>query len=95
MPIGKVAIKGEVISGIMLSCRLKQRGFGCRIFEKSKEVGGRIATKRWKGKSYDHGCQYYTNTTPEPIWLLHELESIRITWDLNSILMIDSILGIF
>jgi len=75
MPMGKVAIIGGGISGIMLSYRLKQKGFGSTIFEKSRGVGGRMATKRWKEKSYDHGCQYFTATKPETISLLHELET--------------------
>ena len=56
MPMGKVAIIGGGISGIMLSYRLKQKGFGSTIFEKSRGVGGRMATKRWKEKSYDHAA---------------------------------------
>lgn len=75
--MGKVAIIGGGISGIMLSYRLKQKGLGSGIFEKSRGVG----------------CQYFTKKKPETISLLHELESNRITWDLNSIFTIDSVLG--
>ena len=75
--MGKVAIIGEGISGIMLSYRLKQKGLESGIFEKSRGVG----------------CQYFANNKPETISLLHELESNRITWDLNSIFTIDSVLG--
>ena len=75
--MGKDAIIGGGISGIMLSYRLKQKGLGSGIFGKSRGVG----------------CQYFTNNKPETISLLHELESNRITWDLNSIFTIDSVLG--
>ena len=75
--MGKVTIIGGGISGIMLSYRLKQKGLGSGIFEKSRGVG----------------CQYFTNNKPETISLLHELESNRITLDLNSIFTIDSVLG--
>lgn len=35
---------------------------GCRvvIFEKSRGLGGRCATKRWDGHTVDHGAQYVT-----------------------------------
>ena len=75
--MGKVAIIGGGISGIMLSYLLKQKGSGSGIFEESRGVG----------------CQYFTNNKPETISLLHELESNRITLDLNSIFTIDSVLG--
>ena len=75
--MGKVAIIGGGISGIMLSYRLKQKGLGSGIFEKSRGVG----------------CQFFTNNKPETISPLLELESNRITWDLNSIFTIDSVLG--
>ena len=80
--MGKVAIIGGGISGIMLGYRLKQKGFGSTIFEKSRGVGGRMATKRWKEKSYDHGCQYFITTKPETISLIHELETENVveTW---------------
>ena len=75
--MGEVAIIGGGISVIMLSYRLKQKGLGSGIFEKSRGVG----------------CQFFTNNKPETISLLLELESNRITWDLNSIFTIDSVLG--
>jgi cation diffusion facilitator CzcD-associated flavoprotein CzcO len=75
--MGKDAIIGGGISGIMLSYRLKQKGLGSGFFEKFRGV-------EW---------QYFTNNKPETISLLHELESNRITWDLNSIFTIDSVLG--
>ena len=75
--MGEDAIIGGGISGIMLSYRLKQKGLGSGIFEKSRGVG----------------CQYFTNNKPGTISLLHELESNRITWDLNSIFTTDSVLG--
>jgi predicted NAD/FAD-dependent oxidoreductase len=35
---------------------------GCRVvvFDKSRGLGGRCATKRWEGHSVDHGAQYFT-----------------------------------
>lgn len=61
----KIALIGAGISG--LACASKLRASGCEImiFEKSRGVGGRIATRRGEeGLTYDHGAQYFTARDP-------------------------------
>jgi len=39
---------------------LSQAGINTQILEKSKGVGGRMATRRFKGGVFDHGAQFFT-----------------------------------
>ncbi|MFN9067539.1 MAG: NAD(P)/FAD-dependent oxidoreductase [Bdellovibrionales bacterium] len=50
-------IVGAGISGIALAQRLRGEGYSVLILEKSKGVGGRMATRRWKDQLFDHGAQ--------------------------------------
>ncbi|MGV3608516.1 MAG: NAD(P)/FAD-dependent oxidoreductase [Planctomycetaceae bacterium] len=62
----KIALIGAGISG--LACASKLRAIGCEImiFEKSRGVGGRIATRRGEeGLTFDHGAQYFTARDPQ------------------------------
>lgn len=59
----KVAIIGAGISGLTLAHRLKDQ-YEVTIFEKSKGLGGRVATRRAGNFSFDHGAQFFKITTP-------------------------------
>lgn len=60
-PSPKVAIVGAGIAGLECARSLKNRGFDVTIFEKSRGVGGRMATRRSDvGVRFDHGAQYFT-----------------------------------
>lgn len=51
---------GAGISGLVLATRLKARGENYLLLEKSRGVGGRMATRRDKDDvAYDHGAQFY------------------------------------
>ncbi len=52
-------IVGAGISGLALAQRLLSAGHKTLIAEKSKGVGGRIATRRDGAATYDHGAQFY------------------------------------
>ncbi len=54
----EVIIVGCGLSGIVLSRLLKKRGVESIILEKSKGVGGRIATRRIEDLGFDHGAPY-------------------------------------
>lgn len=51
-------IIGAGISGLTLASRLREQGKNFIILEKSKGVGGRIATRRDHDCTYDHGAQF-------------------------------------
>ncbi len=56
----KVLIVGAGISGILLAKELKLCGVQVEIWEKSQGIGGRMATRRGDGTSWDHGAQFYS-----------------------------------
>lgn len=54
-----VAIVGAGISGLAAAERLRGAGIGVTVFEKSRGVGGRMATRRAAGMQFDHGAQFF------------------------------------
>ena len=58
----RVAIIGAGLSGLMAARTLKDHGIDVQIFEKSRGVGGRMATRRIddQNSNFDHGAQYFT-----------------------------------
>ncbi|KQR71685.1 NAD(P)/FAD-dependent oxidoreductase [Rhizobium sp. Leaf341] len=59
----RVAIIGAGMAGLTLARALGGHA-AVRIFEKSKAVGGRMATRRIDDVSFDHGAQYFTIRDP-------------------------------
>lgn len=64
-PMPRVAVIGAGISGLMTARTLRDLGFDVTVFEKSRGLGGRTATRRVDpGLSFDHGAQYFTVRDP-------------------------------
>ena len=60
-PMPTVAVVGAGISGLICARTLADHGFPVNVFEKSRGVGGRMATRRTEaGFQFDHGAQYFT-----------------------------------
>ncbi|MEM8680154.1 MAG: NAD(P)-binding protein [Planctomycetota bacterium] len=59
-PMPRVAIIGAGISGLMAARVLQDHGFPVTVFEKSRGVGGRMATRRTEERRIDHGAQFFT-----------------------------------
>lgn len=55
-----VAVIGAGMAGIGAARLLADAGWRVVVFDKSRGLGGRCATKRWEGHSVDHGAQYFT-----------------------------------
>ena len=53
-----VAVIGAGITGITLA-NLLQKKFNLTVFEKSRGVGGRMATRRAEPYQFNHGAQYF------------------------------------
>lgn len=55
-----LAIVGAGMAGLAAARRLHDAGMRCTVFEKSRGLGGRMATRRVNGLQFDHGAQYFT-----------------------------------
>ncbi len=53
-----IAIIGAGCSGLAAAHTLRDAGYTVTLFEKSRDVGGRAATRKRNGFIYDHGAQY-------------------------------------
>lgn len=51
-------IIGAGITGLVLAQKLKAKGLSPLILEKSRGVGGRMATRRIEGMGFDHGLSF-------------------------------------
>ncbi len=60
----KIAIIGAGLSGLVLAHQLKEWA-EVTLFEKSRGVGGRLATRYAEPYQFDHGAQFYLVKTPE------------------------------
>jgi predicted NAD/FAD-dependent oxidoreductase len=60
----RIAVVGTGIAGLTAARRLAKAGAEVTVFEKSKGVGGRLATRRADAGGIDHGAQYVTAREP-------------------------------
>jgi predicted NAD/FAD-dependent oxidoreductase len=58
-----VAILGAGLAGVSAARILKDAGRSVCLFDKSRGVGGRAATRRMDGQPVDHGAQFFTVRT--------------------------------
>ncbi|PPR77688.1 MAG: hypothetical protein CFH01_01407 [Alphaproteobacteria bacterium MarineAlpha2_Bin1] len=78
----KIAIIGSGLSGLTLATNLINYA-EVIIFEKSRGVGGRLATRRINDFNFDHGAQFFTVKTKEFRNLVTLLEEKNVVqrWD--------------
>lgn len=62
---GKTLIIGAGISGLLTGKILSQAGHEVTVLEKSRGIGGRMATRRFKNGVFDHGAQFFTARDPQ------------------------------
>jgi renalase len=55
-----IAVVGGGMAGVVCARTLVQAGHRVSLFEKSREFGGRMATRRTEFGGFDHGAQYFT-----------------------------------
>ena len=79
---GKTLIVGAGISGLFAGQILNQAGHPVTILEKSRGVGGRMATRRFNKGIFDHGAQFFTVRDPQfQRWVDHWMQQgIAIEW---------------
>lgn len=57
---GQVVVVGAGIAGLLAARELRAAGADVVVLEKSRGVGGRMATKRIGEAVFDHGAQFFT-----------------------------------
>lgn len=57
---GSCIIVGAGISGLLAARELRGAGWRVTVLDKSRGVGGRMATRRVGGSTFDHGAQFFT-----------------------------------
>lgn len=67
-----IAIVGAGLGGLACGRRLKAAGHEVVLFDKGRSVGGRMATRREEGCSWDHGAQYFTRREEAFVSLVDE-----------------------
>ncbi|SNS17336.1 NAD(P)/FAD-dependent oxidoreductase [Tropicimonas sediminicola] len=73
MPDIDIAIIGAGLAGLACARALTDAGAGVVVLEKSRGVGGRLATRRAEGGlQFDHGAQFVTSRQPGFASILHE-----------------------
>ncbi|MBD0334966.1 MAG: FAD-dependent oxidoreductase [Cyanobacteria bacterium Co-bin13] len=73
-----VAVVGAGMAGLLCTRRLQQAGYRVRVLEKSRGLGGRVATRRVNDQPVDHGCRFITPTTPLMDQLVQQLKLQRL-----------------
>lgn len=68
----EVAIIGAGVSGLSAAFELSRQGIQSVVFEKSRGLSGRAATRRRGQICMDHGANFFRTTDPEVAHLIHE-----------------------
>lgn len=68
----KIAIIGAGLSGLAAAYRLATTGADVQVFEKSKGLSGRAASRNNNGCRYDHGANYFKVSSNEVARLFFE-----------------------
>lgn len=77
-----VVVIGAGIAGLTAGQHLHQQGYRTLIVEKSRGLGGRLATRRVDQQPVDHGCRFITPFQQDNSGLMAQLlqEEVLIPW---------------
>jgi predicted NAD/FAD-dependent oxidoreductase len=68
-----VAVIGAGLAGLVCAQNLQQAGYRVAVVEKSRGVGGRLATRRLQGVHADHGVRYLNHQGELSEYLIQSL----------------------
>jgi renalase len=72
----KAAIIGAGLAGLSCARTLRRAGFYVEVFEQNRIIGGRIATTRIGGDTFDHAAQYVSGRSQEFQDYLKEISAL-------------------
>lgn len=86
--IWDVVIVGAGLSGLVCAQKLQAQGYQVLVLEKSRGVGGRMATRRIQGVALNHGVPYLTLAAQQPAswqaWVQELIEQGQISCQIPS-----------
>lgn len=85
------AVIGAGMAGISCARTLVQAGHSVTVFEKSRGLGGRMATRDSAFGTFDHGAQYFTARDPRFLKALETTPQLAKRWSANSVQVLDEI----
>ncbi len=85
------AVIGAGLAGIACARTLVQAGHQVTVFEKSRGVGGRMATRDTAFGTFDHGAQYFTVRDERFKEALDTDPSLCRPWSANSVRVLDEL----
>lgn len=88
-PAQHIAIIGAGMAGIACARTLAQAGHRVTVFEKSRGVGGRMATRQTSFGSFDHGAQYFTVRDARFAKALDTVPGLCRPWSANTVRVLD------
>jgi renalase len=91
-PVGSVkniAVIGAGMAGVACARTLAQAGHKVTLFEKSRGVGGRMATRSSPFGTFDHGAQYFTVRDPRFAKALQTTPEVCKPWSANTVRVLD------
>ena len=74
----RVAVIGAGLSGLFCARTLADHNVSVTVFEKSRGLGGRCATRREGTWRFDHGAQYFTSRDPRLLPYIHSWQQDRV-----------------
>ncbi len=85
------AVIGAGMAGVVTARTLLQAGHRVTLFEKSRGVGGRMATRRTEFGGFDHGAQYFTVRDPRFDLVLRQTASALVRpWSVSTVRVLDA-----
>ena len=89
MTTSHIAIIGVGMAGIVCARTLRQAGHHVTLFEKSRGLGGRMATRRSPFGGFDHGTQYFTVRDARFELALGTVPGLCRPWSANAVRVLD------
>jgi predicted NAD/FAD-dependent oxidoreductase len=85
------AVVGAGMAGVACARTLVQAGHRVTVFEKSRGLGGRMATRESAFGSFDHGTQYFTARDARFICAMETTPKLCKRWSANSVQVLDEL----